>query len=262
MSANPVRGGRYLLRGLAMLPQPGIRRFVVIPLLVNLLLFGGAIALLLSQFNGWIDTLMSAWLPDWSWLDWLRYLLWPLFALLILVVVYYSFAVVANLIAAPFNGLLAEKVERNLRGVVTSEDGWAELARILPRALARELAKLAYYLPRVLLLLVLSFVPVLNLAMPLVWFLFGAWMMAIQYCDYPMDNNRVSFAAMRQLLKARRIPALGFGSLVQFGMLVPVLNLILMPAAVIGATLFWIEEYNASEREGTSDLPVPRSATP
>ncbi len=256
MNSNPAKGAGYLVRGLAMLPTPGIRRFVLIPLLVNLLLFTAAIVLLIGRFNGWIDYMMSAWLPDWQWLDFLRYLLWPLFALLILVVVYYSFSVVANLIAAPFNGLLSERVERQLRGAVVADDSWAELVRVIPRTLARELAKLAYYLPRVLLLLVLSFIPLLNVAMPVVWFLFGAWMMSIQYCDYPMDNNRVSFAEMKRLLKARRLSAVGFGGLVQFGLLIPLLNLILMPAAVIGATLFWIEEYDAGERAGAAQLPV------
>lgn len=247
MSANPVRGAGYLMRGLAMLPQPGIRSFVLVPLLINIFLFGGAIWLLTAQFESWIDWMMQAWLPDWDWLAFLRYLLWPLFALLILVVVYYSFSIVANLIAAPFNGLLAEKVERQLRGTVTADAGWAELVKTIPRSLAREMAKLLYYLPRVLLLLVLSFVPVINLAMPVVWFLFGAWMMAIQYCDYPMDNNRVTFGDMKRMLKTRRFTAVGFGSLVQVGMLIPLLNLLIMPAAVVGATIYWVEEYAGAE---------------
>lgn len=244
MSANPVRGAGYFLRGLSMLPQPGIRSFVLIPLVINILLFGGAIWLLVDQFDIWIDRMMNAWLPDWGWLEFLRYLLWPLFALLILVVVYYSFSIVANLIAAPFNGFLSEKVERELRGTVGADEGWAELVKMVPRALGREVAKLMYYLPRVLVLLVLSFIPVINLVMPLVWFLFGAWMMAIQYCDYPMDNNRVSFAEMKRLLKSRRLTAVGFGSLVQFGMLVPLVNLLIMPAAVVGATIYWVEEHS------------------
>ena len=79
--------------------------------------------------------------------------------------------------------------------------------------------------------------------MPLIWFAFAAWMMAIQYCDYPMDNNQVGFKQMKQLLAERRWAALGFGSLIQLGMLVPGLNLILMPSAVIGATIFWVEQY-------------------
>lgn len=250
MSANPVRGAGYFMRGLAMLPQPGIRSFVLIPLIINVLLFGGAIWLLINQFSNWIDYMMNAWLPAWEWLDFLRYLLWPFLALLVLVVVYYSFSIVANLIAAPFNGLLSEVVERKLRGTVSVDEGWAEFVKMVPRALQREVAKLMYYLPRVLILLVLSFIPVINLVMPFVWFLFGAWMMSIQYCDYPMDNNKVSFAEMKQLLKSHRFTAVGFGSLVQFGMLVPLVNLLIMPAAVVGATIYWVEEHRSMTTPG------------
>ncbi len=246
MKGNPVRGANYLLRGAAMLPQPGLRRFVLVPLIVNVLLFIGAIWLLVNQFSVLIDYWMG-FIPDW--LDFLYWLFWPLFALLVLVGVYYGFSIVANLIAAPFNGFLSEKVENRLRGEPVTDEGWGEVLAMIPRSLQRELHKLAYYLPRFLLILVLTFIPGVNLLAPLLWFLFGAWMMSIQYCDYPMDNNKVSFNQMRQLMKAKRVTSVGFGGMVQLGMLVPVLNLFVMPAAVIGATLYWVEEYANEERD-------------
>lgn len=246
MKGNPVRGASYLLRGAAMLPQPGLRRFVLVPLVVNVLLFIGAIWLLVDQFSVLIDYWLG-FVPDW--LDFLYWLFWPLFALLVLVGVYYGFSIVANLIAAPFNGFLSEKVERRLRGDPINDEGWMEVLAMIPRSLQRELQKLAYYLPRFLLILVITFIPVVNLMAPLLWFLFGAWMMSIQYCDYPMDNNKVSFPQMRQLMKAKRVTSVGFGALVQVGMLIPVLNLFVMPAAVIGATLYWVEEYAGESRE-------------
>lgn len=241
---NPVSGALYLLRGFSYLLKPGIRAFVLVPLLINVFLFAGALYLLFSNFSAWVQYLTDLWLPDWEWLSFLEYLLWPLLAVVVVIGVYYGFSIVANLIAAPFNGILAERVEQELRGQVNSNlDSWQAVVKMVPRALGRELAKLAYYLPRLLLLFILSFIPVLNLLMPFVWFAFAAWMMAIQYCDYPMDNNGVSFKQMKKLLSERRWSALGFGSLVQLGMLVPGVNLILMPTAVIGATLFWVEQY-------------------
>lgn len=246
MGGNPLTGARYLLRGMQLLTQPGLRTFVAIPLLVNLVLFSLAIYLLSQQFDNWVDHWLSL-MP--SWLSFAEWLLWPLFALLVLITVYFSFALMANFIAAPFNGLLAERVEHRLRGTLPPDEGWKALLASTGRALTRELAKLAYYLPRFLLILVLTLVPVVGFAAPLFWFLFGAWMMAIQYCDYPMDNNKVTFGEMRRLLKSRRLSSLGFGGLVSLGMLIPVLNLLIMPAAVIGATLFWVEEY--AEPTGT-----------
>lgn len=243
---NPLIGSSYLLRGLRILPEPGIRSFVIIPVMINIALFSAAIYLLVTNFSSWVQSLIDLWLPDWEWLAFLGYLLWPLFAVLIVVGVYYGFSLVANFIAAPFNGLLAERIELRQRKAVSSEQSLKAVVAMIPRSIARELAKLAYYLPRLLVLLVLSFVPVINLVMPFVWFAFAAWMMAIQYIDYPMDNNQVSFKQMKVLLKQRRWSAIGFGGLVQLGVMIPVLNLIVMPAAVIGATLFWLEQYPAT----------------
>jgi CysZ protein len=253
MKGNPLRGGGYLLRGAALLLQPGIRAFVLAPLLINIVLFIGAIWLLVRQFERWVEYGLG-YLPDWA--GFLYWLFWPLFALLVIAGVYYGFSVVANLIAAPFNGFLSEKVERRLRGSVPVDEGWRALLAMIPRTVQRELQKLAYYLPRFLLLLVMTLIPGLNLLAPLLWFLFGAWMMAIQYCDYPMDNNKVSFGQMKRLLQARQMTSLGFGGLVQLALLVPLLNLFLMPAAVAGATLFWVEEY-AQQAGEVSPLAVP-----
>jgi CysZ protein len=86
-----------------------------------------------------------------------------------------------------------------------------------------------------------------NIIAPVLWFLFGAWMMAIQYCDYPMDNNKVSFRQMKVMLAQRRLTSLSFGAIVQVGMMIPLVNLVMMPAAVIGATLIWCEEYSSSQ---------------
>lgn len=240
MQGNPVKGAGYLFRGFSLLTEPGIRPFILIPLMINICLFSAAIWLLVAQFEQWVGYWVGH-LPSWlSFLDWL---LWPLFALLVLALVYYGFSIVTNLIAAPFNGFLSEKVERMQRGYRLEDEGWKGMLAMIPRALQRELAKMAYYLPRLFLLLIVSFIPVINLLAPFLWLLFGAWMMAIQYCDYPMDNHKISFRNMKIMLAERRMTALGFGGLVQLGMVIPILNLVVMPAAVIGATLYWIEEY-------------------
>ena len=247
MRGNPVKGAEYLLRGFSMLPEPGIRQFVLIPMLINIVIFSGAIWLLINEFEGWVNYWLGQ-LPQWmSFLDWL---LWPLFAVLVLITVYYGFSMVANLIAAPFNGFLSEKVEKMRSGAVMEDEDWKGMLATVPRALQRELSKLAYYLPRLFLLLILSFIPVVNVIAPFLWFLFGAWMMAIQYCDYPMDNNKVSFRQMKVMLAERRLTSLSFGAIVQIGMMIPLVNLIMMPAAVIGATLFWCEEHCINQRAG------------
>jgi CysZ protein len=240
MALPALSGPQYLREGLRLVLSPGLRLFLLLPLTINVLLFAGLVGFALTQFNVWVETLMPS-LP--SWLSFLEYLLWPLFVVLVLVMIFFSFTLLANIIAAPFNGFLAEKVEVVVRG---QDDfppfRWGELVAMLPRTVGRELRKLRYFLPRALGLLVLSFIPVLNLVATPLWILFGIWMMAVQYIDYPADNNKLGFDEMLAWLREKRWQSLGFGGIVYLALLVPLLNLLIMPAAVAGATLFWVRE--------------------
>ena len=237
---SPVRGLNYFLHGLNRLKEPVILPFIAIPLAINILVFGLLIWWASQQFSGWIDQAI-AWLP--VWLSFLHVLLWPLFALTIALMVFFTFALAANFIAAPFNGFLAEKIQRECTPHLLPEDnGWKDLLAIIPRSIVREGQKLVYYLPRALGLLILTFIPVINLAAPLFWVLFSAWMMAVQYVDYPADNQQVRFKEMLTQLKgSERTQLLAFGGIVALFTIIPLVNLVVMPAAVIGATHLWID---------------------
>ena len=113
MPAPVLSGPQYLREGLRLVLSPGLRLFVLLPLAINLVLFVGLIYLAGHQFSLWVDTLMPS-LPEW--LSFLSYILWPLFVVLVALMVFFTFTMLANIIAAPFNGFLAEKVEVVVRG--------------------------------------------------------------------------------------------------------------------------------------------------
>lgn len=241
MSTSAFAGPGYLGAGLRLILQPGLRQFVLLPLAVNLLLFAGLIVLAVQQFEHWLDLLMPD-LP--AWLGFLEYLLWPLFVALLLLILFFGFSLVANLIAAPFNGLLAEKAEVLVRGhaVELPTLSARELLAMAPRAFMRELRKQGYFLSRGLLLLILSLIPGVNLVAAPLWLLFGAWTMAVEYLDYPADNNELGWPDMLAWLRSRRWQSLGFGGATYAALLIPGLNILLMPAAVAGAAVFWVRE--------------------
>ncbi|MBT3061261.1 MAG: sulfate transporter CysZ [gamma proteobacterium symbiont of Ctena orbiculata] len=239
MVDNPLTGAGYLIKGLGLLNKPGLRRFVAIPLLVNVVVFSLLIWLGVGQF----EQLMDRFLPnDESWLSWLRWLLWPLFAITLLLIIFYTFTVIANLIAAPFNGLLAEKVERYLGGEMPKQaSGAKQMFKDVAPALLSELRKLLYFLLRAIPLLILFLIPGLNVAAPFLWMLFSAWFLALEYGDYPMANHNLAFKQQHKRLKQARLSSLSFGGGLTLMMMVPILNFVAMPAAVAGATLFWHE---------------------
>ena len=246
MNNNPVLGASYLLRGLGLLGKPRIRRFVLIPLAVNIVLF---LVLLYVMFLGfdWMSAQLDALLPDW--LDWLKFVLWPVYIVAALLMPVFGFVLIGNLIASPFNGLLAEAVEHHLTGEVAAGDfSWKAMLAELGRSLRSELRKLGYTLVRLVPILVLLWIPGVNIIGSVLWVVFGAWLMAIQYADYPMGNHVLSFPDQRRLLAQRRLLSLGFGGGIMLAMMVPILNFVVMPASVAGATALWVEVYSKLER--------------
>lgn len=235
-----LKGFNAMLEGLRLVRQPGLRRFVVVPLLINTVLFTALIYAAVSGFGWLLDYLLGV-LPEW--LHWLQYLLWPLFAVSVLLILAYTFTLLANLIAAPFNGVLAEAVEKHLTGQPFEQTGnWRALLADIPPSLASEAQKLGYFALRALPLLLLFLIPGINLMAPLLWTLFSAWILALEYADYPMDNHGLKFRDQRPRLRGKRLMTLGFGLTVLGLMLIPVVNFLAMPAAVAGATVLWVRE--------------------
>ena len=236
----------FLSKGFSLIHQPGIRQFVFIPLLINLvtLIYGTYYAF--KQISERYEALHSS---EYAWVQWivsyLDWLIWPIIVIVVLIVVFYLFAMLANWIAAPFNGLLSEAVERYLKGDEYQDSlfNWRTFISDIPRLLVREWRKLAYFIPRAIACLILFWLPPFTIIAPIVWFAFNAWMAAIQYIDYPMDNHRQPFDHTLQVIKQKRSGPFGFGAFVMLLTMIPVVNLIVMPAAVAGATNLWFDHY-------------------
>ncbi len=230
-----MRGVNDLMEGFRWIGRPELRPFVLIPLIINLLLFSGALALGVWQ----MDALLQQFIPQ-GW-EWLKYIVWPLFFLLVLVVGFYSFTLVANLIGSPFNSVLSARVEYLRQGRFPQgvERKWHQEIAL---AVVGELRKWRYFLKWILLLLLLGLIPGVNLLTPVFWALLGGWMMAVEYTDYPMGNAGMTLQQQLPWLKARRARALGLGLAVMGASMVPVLNFAVMPAAVVAGTLMWLDE--------------------
>jgi CysZ protein len=234
-----IQEGLYYFRqGFHLITQPGIRHLVIIPFLLNLILFVILVTTAIHFFNLLIIQI-DQYLP--SWLHFIEWILWVIFVMTFLIVVSYTFSLLANLISAPFNAFLSEKVQRKLTGKVREISAWQAIKET-PKTLMRALEMLGYYIPRSLGILVLSFIPIINIFVPILWLLFNSWSMAIQYFNYPFENNAIDFRLMRQYLQTRKFAALSFGGLVMLCSLVPVLNIIVISAATAGATAFWASE--------------------
>lgn len=247
MVSDFTRGIGYALKGFSLVRERKVLPFALIPLLINAVLFGSVIWFGVE----WFGQFMESQLPEW--LDWavVRAFLWILFAISAALVAFYTFTLIANLIAAPFNGWLSERVEVHLRGGRGAEGEQRGLMGEIVASFGAELRKLVYMALWAIPLLILFLIPVVNLLAPPAWLAFGAWMMALEYVDCPLGNHGVVFSRGRGLIRQRRWVALGFGGTVMVFTAIPVLNLVAMPVAIAGATALYVDEMTSLVAGGT-----------
>jgi len=239
-----IKGIGYLFEGFNLIFKPELRLYVLIPWLLNVILFVLLFFVVrhyFYEFEYWVDT----YLPHW--LHWLHFVFWLLFIISFLLLTVYVFVIVANLLCAPFNSFLAEKVEWYLTGKLPPAKSLYANIKALPSIIKRQLQILAYYLPRAFLLFILMFIPVLQALSAVFWVMLNAWFMAFTYIDYPTDNHHIPLDTVKKWLRDRRLSAFGFGIAAVFISMVPLLNLFIIPAAVAGATKWWLEERSLSD---------------
>ena len=249
MSNNPISGIIYFFNGFSLITKPSIRKWVVIPLLINILLFSGLIYYAVLYFPMVSEMFMAqveSTLPDWGWLvTVVSWLIWPLFIVLTLVVVFFSFTLVATLIAGPFTGPLANAVYEHLTGKAP-ESASESLSSSFTGIITDPIEKIWYYFKWAMVLLIISLIPIINIVSPVLWFLFGAWLFVLEYAEVPLANHGYKTPVQRQILAQKRLLSLGFGSAVFVTMLIPLLNFFVLPSAVAGATAMWVNQLEKS----------------
>lgn len=246
-------GAGYLIQGARLLSNKQLRPYILVPILVNCALFVVLSSFLLSYFWNLVEsgnTLIPEWLHPW--VAPFAWFVWFLVGVLFLIVYAYSFNFITNFIAAPFYGKLSEVTQKLISGEDIPDES---IGRMLLRVFSRECSKLFYFLGRgcliVLVMILVMFIPFVNSLAPLIGLFWGAWSMAIQYTDYPADNHQVPFPTMRNLLWRRSRSSLGFGGAVIGCSIIPLVNILAMPAAVIGGTIYWLNELQ--EVQSTTD---------
>ncbi len=246
------RGAAYPLRGPAFLARtPSIWRTALVPVLVHMLILGvlgfGAL-FLVDDVAAW---LRPAWIEAprdalvW-WKAWAAWLLWgalgvgaflateavALMGSLILVVV----------LAGTFQERLSEAAECAATGRPPPAEAITarSLAVDITRGLGSALMLLAFSVGWVPLFL-LSLLPGVGPFFSMVAAAWSAHVCALTFFDPVLERRKLN--AFMKLRWCRTVfgPWMGFGAAVFGLMLIPVLNLLITPALVVGSTLLWID---------------------
>lgn len=225
-----------------LLGRPRLWPWAVLPVVVTMILYvlviWGAIAL----FSSLAGDLTGS---DWGFFSFLKtviHVLLPVLGVLVvLVLAYFTFTMAGTAIASPFLDILSGKTEKLIRGEKLEEGGsfWQDAVRSVGDALRLVVLQIGV----LILSLPLNLIPV---AGTVAWIGLGAWLSAFDYLDFPLARHRIPWNQRWIFLRRHIGASLGFGLGVFGLLLIPLLNLLILPVATVAATLLYVD---AASRE-------------
>ncbi|MCZ6603147.1 MAG: EI24 domain-containing protein [Planctomycetota bacterium] len=228
----PVRALRYLYS------PPGLGRYFMLPFVINVILF---VVLLVGAVWAY-DPLYDQFVSSTSTGFWAPFVRWAIFFVYLVaftLVSIFLFNVVGTAIAAPFLDPLSHRVEVAALGDVEGgEIGRGLIGEFLFSA-GQAIGMLFLSFSGLMLALALSFcLPVAGVPIALV---LTSFITALEYLDVPLARKQYRLGEKLHFLWMNKASALGFGLTMQALLLVPLLNLLVLPAGAAGATTMFLD---------------------
>jgi len=237
-----ARGISYPLRAVKLFRhKPSLLRYLIVPFFINLLVFTTTVYFGVDLFQGLLETYAPS-TSVWYGII-LYYLAWMVAFLLTSVGVFFSFTVIGNLIASPFNELLSERAEMIITNAHDdSKFSLTQFVKESHNAIIVEIKKLTLFVIGMGLLLLINFIPgigsliyaVLAPALTLTF-------LAIEYMAFVLMRKQMTFAAQRRYVFNHPIMMFGFACGVFLMLMIPFVQFFSIPLAVVGATMLWCD---------------------
>ncbi len=240
--AGFARGFGYPLRAAKLFRQkPGLLRYLAIPFIINLLVFTVTVYFGLDVFQGILESYAPS--TDVWYGAVLYYLAWTVTLLLTTVVVFFSFTVIGNLIASPFNELLSEQTEILVSGVeVNDRFSLARFWKESRNAVVVEIKKMAVFVICMALLFGINFIPGIgSLFYAVLAPVFTLFFLVVEYMAFVLMRKQLTFSQQRRYIFKHPILMLGYACGVFSMLAIPFVQFFCIPLAVVGATLLWCD---------------------
>lgn len=151
---------------------------------------------------------------------------------------YLASALVAQVIVAPLNDRLSEKVERAVIGGEGEPFAWNRFAGDVAQGVLHSIANLALFLVLMGCVLLLNLVPFAgSVVAGAASLTVAATFAAVEFTDWPQARRRMSWAAKWRVARREWRLYLGLGLGLHLMLAIPILNLLLLPVAVTAGTL-------------------------
>ena len=217
-------------------------KYSIAPMLINLLIYGSVFIL----SYGWFTSSIESWLGIESteagfWLKFLHTALLIIGFILLLFFCYLLFTILGNIITAPFNEEISQRVEEIVTGTKEGHKmGFWEDAYI---SIKGEIQKLLFYLMILLLIFSLNLIPVAgSVVSGILGIIFSSFYNALDFLDYPMTRKRMRFRDKLKVTRKGKLVTYGFGFTAFLLLFLPVINVFMKPILVVAGTSLYYEK--------------------
>ena len=219
-------------------------KYSIAPMLINLLIYGSIFILSYS----WLMGSLEKWLGIENteagfWLKFLHTALLIIGFLLVLFICYLLFTILGNIVTAPFNEEISQRVEEIITGKKEHKMGFWEDAYT---SIKGEIQKLAFYLIILLFIFSLNLIPVAgSVVSSILGVIFSSYYNALDFLDYPMTRKKMSFREKLKVTSKGRLVTYGFGFIAFLLLFLPIVNVFMKPILVVaGTSLFYEKGYS------------------
>ncbi len=212
---------------------PGIKVWIIIPFIIDLLLVSFLFSWGLPKTSIWSEKALTMMFDNASWFY--RILYYPLkliTSLGFIVFVLLGLYLIATIIAGPFYSIVVEKVHMHLGYKKTRPLKTKEWIKLNIRMLVISLLRAALFGLFAVVLFALSFVPVVSLVAAFCAFL----IMAFDVVDYSFEIAEMGLSERMDYFRNNIAAFSGMAAFIGMTMFVPGLILLIMPINVLGAT--------------------------
>jgi uncharacterized protein involved in cysteine biosynthesis len=208
---------------------------------INAAIYGAVLYFSFSFLSGWLDSITEDYLSSGIWTEIIKLWLKLIALIVILFICYLLFTIFGGIISAPFNEKISQFIEKIITGktINTGLAFWDDVKS----SIKAEIQKILFYLPFILLLLLMNFIPVIgNFLSVTLGFVFSAYYNSLDFLDYPMTRRMITFRDKLKMINRELYLTFGFGSVAFVFMFLPVINVFTKPILVVAGTSLYFEK--------------------
>ncbi|MCK5759700.1 MAG: EI24 domain-containing protein [Candidatus Delongbacteria bacterium] len=239
----------YFLKGASfLLKNKKLFKYAIFQITIATILLVIAFFFIFANGMAWYDSIFGTWNAEnagWYLVTFYYTLLLPFF-LVVIALSLFLIMILSAVINAPFNTLLSEKVEEAYTGKKFKSP--LSFFSQIKHDIMYELKKLLFFIVLLIIPLPLWFIPVIGGGIyTFVSSIILMYTLTFDFLDYPMERDMLDLKHRRMMIFKRPGIWVGYGGLMFFIFLIPLLNILVWPILITSGTLLYIDKLKIKE---------------